>query len=139
MKGLKSIRMRLGLTQARIGEMTGIASNTLSRYERGVLTPSADAISTIARALNVTTDELLNGPASRTWELRVIYKKQLKGDVIDLTGNASNAEVLLGDEAMSIKIDGPIELWMDNAKFEDLIADLRRKREAGMRTRKEGW
>ena len=69
----------------------------------------------------------------------MIYKKTLEGDVIDLTGNASNAEVLLGERAMSIKIDGPIELWTNEEKFENLIADLRRKREAAIKTRKEGW
>ena len=139
MKGLKEIRQKLKISLTDVQRMTGIDANALSRYERGVVRPLSDVVIKIAKALNVTTDELLNGPAPATWELRVIYKKTLEGDVIDLTGNASSAEVLLGDWGMSIKIDGPIDLWADDAKFEDLIADLRRKREAGMRTRKEGW
>ena len=139
MRFLRDIRQKRGLTQAALSEMVGIGVNSIARYERGEVVPSIDIAHAIAKALGVTESELLNGPASRTWELRVVYKKQLEGDVIDLTGNASNAEVLLGEKAMSIKIDGPIELWMDDAKFEDLIADLRRKREAGMKTRKEGW
>lgn len=139
MKGLKAIRKRLGMTQEKMGEVTGVAPNTLSRYERGALTPSADAISKIAKALNVTTDELLNGPAPKTWEVRVVYKKHLEGEVVDLTGNSVAAEVFISDNAMSIKIDGPLDLWKDDSKFEDLLASIRLKRRGGLEGRKEGW
>ena len=139
MNELRKLRKQAGLSQAKLASLIGIEVSALSRYERGAVMPSIGMASRIAKALDISIDKLLNGPAPETWELRVIYKKTLEGDVIDLTGNASNAEVLLGERAMSIKIDGPIDLWMDDAKFEDLIADLRRKREAGMKTRKEGW
>lgn len=140
MNKLHTLRKRAGLSQARLAALIGIEVSALSRYERGAVTPSIEMASRIAKALDISIDELINGPAPETWELRVIYKKTLEeGDVVDLTGNASNAEVLLGERAMSIKIDGPIDLWMDDAKFENLIADLRRKREAGMKARGEGW
>lgn len=83
MRGLKAIRMRLGMTQEKMGEVTGIAPNTLSRYERGALTPSADAVSKIAKALNVTTDELLNGPGLKDFEVKIVM------GVRNLTGLAS--------------------------------------------------
>ena len=60
-KGLKKIRERLGLSQREIGDITGVDPNTLSRYERGKLTPSSSVVLQIAKALHVTTDELLNG------------------------------------------------------------------------------
>ena len=38
-KRLKKIRERLGLSQREIGDITGVDPHTLSRYERGKLTP----------------------------------------------------------------------------------------------------
>ena len=136
---IRAYRERAGMTQYETARKIGVSLPTFKRWESGKTEPTASALKKLCEVLGVTEVELLNGPAADVWELRVIYKKTLEGDVIDLTGNASNAEVLLGERAMSIKIDGPIDLWMDDAKFESLIADLRKKREAGMKARGEGW
>ncbi|MBQ3455040.1 MAG: helix-turn-helix transcriptional regulator [Synergistaceae bacterium] len=72
MKGLKAIRKRKGITQEALGALTGIEPNTLSRYERGTLSPSAKAVMRIAEALNVSVDELLNGPASQEFEVKIM-------------------------------------------------------------------
>lgn len=140
MKWLKHYRKKVGISQVDLADKVGVKPNTIWRWENDMTTPSVEIAKKLAEILSISESELLNGPAPETWELRVIYKKTLEeGDVIDLTGNASNAEVLLGDHAMSIKIDGPIDLWMDDEKFEDLIANLRRKRAAGKKAREEGW
>ena len=72
MKGLRAIRKRKGITQEALGALTGIEPNTLSRYERGTLSPSAKAVMRIAEALNVSVDELLNGPASQEFEVKIM-------------------------------------------------------------------
>lgn len=136
---LRGLRKKKRLSQAELADLVGVHENTLRRWENGVHEPKASELKKICEVFGITESELLSGPAPQTWELRVVYKKTLEEDVIDLTGNASNAVVLLEDRAMSIKIDGPIELWSDDAKFEDLIDQLRKKREAGMKARKEGW
>ena len=72
MIGLRAIRKRKGITQEALGALTGIEPNTLSRYERGTLSPSAKAVMRIAEALNVSVDELLNGPASQEFEVKIM-------------------------------------------------------------------
>lgn len=72
MKGLRELRLKLGLSQADLERITGIDANTFSRYERGVVTPSVEVAQTIARALGVTVDELLNGPANQELDVKII-------------------------------------------------------------------
>ena len=87
-KGLKAIRKQRGLTLREVGDLTGIDFNTISRYERGVLTPNSKTVLKIAQALNVTTDELLNGPADMKARFEIIFNKELwEGEDIDMTGN----------------------------------------------------
>ena len=58
---LKFFRKAKGMTQAQLAGFIGIASDTLSRYERGDLTPSIDVLVKIVSALapDVTADDLL--------------------------------------------------------------------------------
>ena len=87
-KGLKAIRKQRGLTLREVGDLTGIDFNTISRYERGVLTPNSKTVLKIAQALNVTTDELLNGPTDTKARFEIIFNKELwEGEDIDMTGN----------------------------------------------------
>lgn len=72
MKGLRQIRERRGLTLQQMEEITGIALNTISRYERGVISPNAETAVKIAQALGVTVDELLNGPANQELDVKII-------------------------------------------------------------------
>ncbi len=85
MKGLKAIRKRRGITQEALGALTGIEPNTLSRYERGTLSPSAKAVMRIAEALNVTVEELLNGSTKQEFEVKIVM------GVKNLTGLAGVA------------------------------------------------
>ena len=86
----------------------------------------------------MTEAELLSAPASKVWELRVVYQREDREEVVDVTGNTSNAELVVGERGMAVRLDGPYELWSDDARFEELIQDLRRKRETGLKSRKEG-
>ena len=72
MKGLRWIRERRGLTLQQIEDLTGISFNTISRYERGVISPNTDTALKIAQALGVTVDELLNGSANQEFEVKII-------------------------------------------------------------------
>ncbi len=72
MKGLRWIRERRGLTLQQIEELTGIALNTISRYERGAISPTTETAQKIAQALGVTVDELLNGPARQEFEVKIV-------------------------------------------------------------------
>lgn len=53
-------RVARGMTQEDLAEKTGIAQPHLSDYESGSVVPSVGTIVKIARALNYTTDHLLD-------------------------------------------------------------------------------
>ena len=72
MKGLRSIRQKLGLTHADLEKLTDIDANSFSRYEREVVTPSIEVAKKVAEALNVSLDELLNGPTKQEFEVKII-------------------------------------------------------------------
>lgn len=72
MKGLRQIRERRGLTLQQIEDLTGIAGNTISRYERGVISPNSDTAQKIAQALGVTVDELFNEPTNQELDVKII-------------------------------------------------------------------
>lgn len=58
-KRIASIRRERGFNQEELSEMARINRVTLARYETGTIEPGAMALSRIADALNVSTDELL--------------------------------------------------------------------------------
>jgi repressor LexA len=58
-KRLSELRRERGFSQDELAEMAMLNRVTLARYETGVIEPGAFALSRIADALGVTTDELL--------------------------------------------------------------------------------
>ena len=56
---LKKYREDKGLTQVQLSELTGITTRQIQKYEVGKARPRLDAAEKIAKALNITTDELL--------------------------------------------------------------------------------
>ena len=56
---IAEIRRERGYNQEQLSEMARVSRITLARYETGAIEPGAFAISRIADALNVSTDELL--------------------------------------------------------------------------------
>lgn len=119
-----------------LADMANIGVNSIARYEREEIKPSIEAANIIAQILGITVEELLNGPAQDNWELKILMKKE---GVIDMTEKKSSAVLNIGDEAMAITLSAGYELWEDDAKFEELIEQLRRKRAIGLKTRKEDW
>jgi len=56
--GLKEKRAALGLTQAELAERVGVTRKTVNTVENGVFTPSTLLALKMARALNVSVEEL---------------------------------------------------------------------------------
>ena len=56
---LKELREKNNLTQEQLAKNSGVSSRMIQRYEYGTSRPRLDAAEKIAKALNVTTDELL--------------------------------------------------------------------------------
>lgn len=58
-KRIREIRINMHLTQDELSEKTGLNKSTLSRIERGLISPKWDTIIRISRAFNIGTDKLL--------------------------------------------------------------------------------
>ena len=56
---LKELREKSNLTQEQLAKSSGVSSRMIQRYEYGTSRPRLDAAEKIAKALNVTADELL--------------------------------------------------------------------------------
>ena len=54
-----SIRKERGLTQEQLAEMTDVASNSISRIERGLLIPALPTLIDICNALGTSADSIL--------------------------------------------------------------------------------
>ena len=135
---LKELRKSNRLSQSALAELTGVSFMTIRRWESGEVIPRISEIRQLCVVLGCTESELLNGPSTDNWELKVLVNK--KGvETVDMTTSKSSAVLNVSDEAMAITLSAGYELWEDDAKFEELIEDLRRKRTIGLRTRKEDW
>lgn len=85
MKGLREIRERKNLKLREVEDLTGIDLNTISRYERGVISATVETARKIANALGVSVDELLNGSKENIIEVTLRFEPKLKGGLIDMS------------------------------------------------------
>jgi len=58
-KRLRRLRRAADMTQRQLAERAGVNLGSLRNWEQGTRQPLADAIVKLAKALNVTTDQLL--------------------------------------------------------------------------------
>lgn len=65
-------RKQRGLTQERLAELANVHVNTLLRWEYGTREPKASELQRLAQVINVTEAELLNGPASQEFEVKIV-------------------------------------------------------------------
>ena len=66
---LKELRKRKGLSQVALAERLGLSKSTIGAYETGDITPSVDALNTIADFFNVDIDYLLGKEDGSTYYL----------------------------------------------------------------------
>ena len=125
----------------KLAELIGVKLNTVWRWENDKASPSVEIAKVLSKIFGITESELLNGPTTEDWELRLVVSKagQAEKGVIDMTTEKSSAVLNIGDTAMAITLSASYELWEDDAKFEGLIEQLRRKRATGLKTHREDW
>ncbi len=58
-QAIQRIRKECGMTQERLAEITGVASNSISRIERGLLMPALPTLIDICNALGTGADSIL--------------------------------------------------------------------------------
>ena len=141
MKWLKHYREKAKFSQKTLAENVGVQENTVWRWENERAVPSAEIVKQLAEIFGCSVSELLNGPADDNWELKLVMRKA--GDpqkgVIDMTPSGSSAALYLEDTKMAVMLSADYALWEDDAKFEELLEQLRRKRALGLKSRHEEW
>ena len=137
MKWLKFFREKSGLSLNKLADLIGVQMNSVWRWESGRATPSAEIVRNLANALCVSETELLNGPVSENWEIRI---KLAKEGVIEVGNMGTSFDLNVGNTAMAVTVSGSYDIWEDEAKFESqIIAELRAKRSAGLKLHKEAF
>ena len=125
----------------KLSELIGVQLNTVWRWESERASPSVEMAKVLSKIFGITESELINGPDAQTWELKMVVNKtgRIEGGIVDMTGTGSTATLEIGDFSMGITLSAPFALWEDDAKFEELVEQLRRKRRTGLKTRREDW
>lgn len=62
---LRMLRKARGLTQMKLAEKSAVHRSVIARFEIGQTTMSAKSLMKVARALDVSTDDILRGGRSR--------------------------------------------------------------------------
>lgn len=138
---LKQLRKSNNITQEELSELLSVHENTIRLWEKGIREPRSSDIQKLCEILHCTESELLNGPSTQNWELRLITKKEEKSMVgtIDLTGKTVNSSLEMSDSGMGLTLSASYDLWEDDAKFENLLEQIRHKRAVGLKIRREEW
>ena len=69
---LKAIRESAGLTQEELAEKIGVQRNTVWRWENNRATMKADMLQSIAKALNVDSEQIMNSDKDKS----IIHTRQ---------------------------------------------------------------
>ena len=120
MKGLRSVRKKLGLSLVELEKITGIDASSLSRYEREEVVPSIEMAQKIAKALNISVDELINGSVKQEFEVKILMGVKTLPNVagIEITDNSFFYGV--DDEKPQIHIGGMINIGTPQEREESL-------------------
>lgn len=79
-ENLKSIRQLCRLTQNKLAKKAGLSATAITKYEKGQRLPSAENLSRIASALNLSGDTLLNGTV-QDCKLELVLNENTKCEV----------------------------------------------------------
>ena len=70
---LKELRKKRGLTQKELAQLISAKNNSVSNWENDQNIPTASVVFSLARALNVTIEDLINHltnePAMKSWSI----------------------------------------------------------------------
>lgn len=115
----KSRRLQLGLNQREISEKLNIQRSTITNYENGNITPTAEKLPEIANILNTSVDYLLGrSDYINKADMVTQIRRATKDGIHDI-------EILIGDLKEQIALDNKLtykgELVSDKNK--DLIID----------------
>jgi transcriptional regulator with XRE-family HTH domain len=112
-KKIKELRMGKGWSQTQLAKKLNTQSQNISRYERGVFTPSTEAIAKFAEVFGVSVDYLLNDEAKNVGAYK-IKDKQLQRYFEEIDN--------LSEEDKNLA-KGVLEAILVKSKIKDLTSD----------------
>ena len=132
---LRELRKQAGLTQEELAKRINISLMTFKRWEWGQRAPRLEEIKRIAQALNVTEDELLNGPKNDTWTLEIKFDNSNSNkELIDMVGDVPCISSITGTaKGAVLTLSGKWDTFRDDAKFQDFIDQLVKARDKILR------
>ena len=129
---LKKLRKKAGMTQEKLADLIGVHETTIRRWENQGDNPKLGEMKALAKALNVPESDLLNDPPPQPdgWVLTVRMSNNNE-EVIDLTSPniPVMSTVLNRPDGGWLYLGGNYELWEDDAGFEKIVKELRKRRE----------
>lgn len=75
---VRSIRAVKKLSGEQLGKMVGVQKSTISAYENGTSSPGTDSIKSLANALGVSTDYLLNNDDYASVSVQGLEQEQVE-------------------------------------------------------------
>lgn len=80
---IKRCRKENKISQAKLAELSGRSKSSIEKYESGSITPSLEAIKSIAKALNVKLEYLvdLNAPMSSQIDTKETIKEEIRNNL----------------------------------------------------------
>ena len=135
---LRDLRKKAGLTQKELAERINISLMTFKRWEWGQRAPRLEEIKRIAQALNVTEDELLNGPKNESWTLEIKFDNSQK-ELVNMTADFPCISSVTGSKFGAVlTLSGKWDTFKDDAKFQDFVDQLIKARDKILRM-SEDW
>lgn len=96
---IRVLRKKHELNQFDLAETIGVSVDSVRRWESNKQFPRADELNSLALALHVTTDELLNGSSSERVQIVLSWNwDDMKKGEINM--NENKFKLVLGDDGM---------------------------------------
>lgn len=104
---LKEFREKNSLTQVQLSVLTGISARMIQKYEAGTARPRLDVAEKLAKALNISTDELLGNSDMLVAQAANKYgprgAKQAEDLMAEITGLFAGGEMAEEDMDVMMK------------------------------------
>ena len=108
---LKALREKSGMTQEQLAKESGVSARMIQRYESGSYRPRLGGAEQIAKALNVTTDQLLGTDGMLVVQAAEKYGTRSAGQAKQLTDEVT--DLFTGGELPQDDMDVMMQAIMD--------------------------
>ncbi len=127
---LRELRKSRGMSQSTLAELVKVSLKTVQRWELEQRQPRMDEVLSLARALHISPDELLNPESSNDWVLTIKTADSFE-EVINLTRNNFDciAQLTTTKQGAGLLLTGSYEMFADNDKFKAFINQVKKARQ----------